>query len=168
MDSRTIEDPIQAEVARVLRDAVGLALALPFAAVTRMQRCTATTVGRVTAPLRLLWSLADATFGRALSPVESALDVVNPPRPVPSPAATARRLPTEPAEAVDELDEELADDDDAAAAALPIEEYESLAASHVVARLGALTSEELRAVRAFEAAHRGRRTVLGKIDQLLA
>ena len=51
---------------------------------------------------------------------------------------------------------------------LPIEEYESLAASQVVARLPTLTTAELEDVRAFESAHRGRRTILGKIDQLLA
>ena len=56
---------------------------------------------------------------------------------------------------------------EAAAEELPIEEYESLAASHVVARLEGLSPSELRRVRRFEAAHRGRRTVLGKIDQLL-
>ena len=50
---------------------------------------------------------------------------------------------------------------------LPIEEYESLAASQVVARLPALTADELATIRRFEAAHRGRRTVLGRIDQLL-
>ena len=54
------------------------------------------------------------------------------------------------------------------AATLPIDEYESLAASQVVARLPSLTPGELGAVRRFEADHRGRRTVLGKIDQLLA
>jgi hypothetical protein len=54
------------------------------------------------------------------------------------------------------------------AAALPIDEYESLAASQVVARLPSLTPGELGVVRRFEADHRGRRTVLGKIDQLLA
>jgi hypothetical protein len=59
-------------------------------------------------------------------------------------------------------------DGPADAAHLPIEQYESLAASHVVARLEALTTDELHTVRSFETAHRGRRTVLGKIDQLLA
>ncbi len=54
------------------------------------------------------------------------------------------------------------------AATLPIDEYESLAASQVVARLPSLTPGELGAVRRFEADHRGRRTVLGRIDQLLA
>ena len=54
-----------------------------------------------------------------------------------------------------------------AADELPIEEHESLAASHVVARLGDLDPSELREVRRFELAHRGRRTVLDRIDQLL-
>jgi hypothetical protein len=49
---------------------------------------------------------------------------------------------------------------------LPIAEYESLAASQVVQRLGSLLPEELEAIRAFEVAHRARRTVLGKIAQL--
>ena len=51
---------------------------------------------------------------------------------------------------------------------LPIADYESLAVSHVVDRLPTLTGAELAAVRAFETAHRGRRTILGRIEQLLA
>ena len=50
----------------------------------------------------------------------------------------------------------------------PIDDYESLAASQVVDRLPTLRPDELEAVRTFEAGHRGRRTILGKIDQLLA
>lgn len=51
---------------------------------------------------------------------------------------------------------------------LPIAGYESLAASQVVARLDRLDAADLRRVAAFETAHRGRRTVLGKIEHLLA
>jgi hypothetical protein len=61
-----------------------------------------------------------------------------------------------------------ADTDAAPAAVLPIEDYESLPASYVVARLQHLEPAELETVRAFEEAHRGRRTVLGRIEQLLA
>ena len=46
--------------------------------------------------------------------------------------------------------------------------YEDLAASHIVARLDRLSPAELAEIRAFEVANRGRRTVVGKIDQLLA
>lgn len=51
---------------------------------------------------------------------------------------------------------------------LPIAEYESLAAIHVVERLGSLRPDELEAVRSFEQGHRGRRTVLAKVAQLQA
>ena len=51
---------------------------------------------------------------------------------------------------------------------LAIPGYEDLAASHIVARLDRLTRSELVAIRAFEVANRGRRTVVGKVDQLLA
>lgn len=51
---------------------------------------------------------------------------------------------------------------------LALEGYESLAASQVVARLERLQPAELERIRDFEANHRGRRTILGKIEQLLA
>jgi hypothetical protein len=50
--------------------------------------------------------------------------------------------------------------------ALPIPEYDSLAASQVVPRLAGLAPNELEAVRTYEAARRGRRTILAKIAQL--
>jgi hypothetical protein len=53
------------------------------------------------------------------------------------------------------------------AADLPIREYDGLSASQVVSRLSGLTPTELRAVRAYEDASRGRRTVLLAIDRLL-
>jgi hypothetical protein len=49
---------------------------------------------------------------------------------------------------------------------LPIVDYQSLAASQVVAKLSSLDGEELAAVERFERTHRRRRTVLGKIEQL--
>lgn len=53
-----------------------------------------------------------------------------------------------------------------AAADLAIPGYDSLSASQVVQRLAGLSGEELRAVAAYEQAHRGRRTILNRIDQL--
>lgn len=53
-------------------------------------------------------------------------------------------------------------------AVLPIGGYDSLAASQVVGRLGTLTDAELDAIEAYETAHRARRTILGKINQLRA
>jgi hypothetical protein len=54
---------------------------------------------------------------------------------------------------------------------LPVEElaipgYDSLAAPQVVQRLGGLSAGERDAVRRYEEAHRGRRTILSKITQL--
>jgi len=53
-------------------------------------------------------------------------------------------------------------------AALPIPGYDALSASQVVERLAGLSPDELDAVRSYEGAHRNRRTILGKIDQISA
>jgi hypothetical protein len=49
---------------------------------------------------------------------------------------------------------------------LAIPDYDSLSASQVVSRLAGLGPAELDAVRAYEAAKRGRKTILNKIAQL--
>jgi hypothetical protein len=51
---------------------------------------------------------------------------------------------------------------------LAIPDYDSLSASQVVTRLEGLSPDELEAVRAYEAAHRGRKTILNKAAQLQA
>ncbi|HET6949498.1 MAG TPA: hypothetical protein VFI47_03925 [Acidimicrobiales bacterium] len=51
---------------------------------------------------------------------------------------------------------------------LAIPDYDSLSASQVVTRLEGLSGDELEAVRAYEAAHRGRKTILNKVAQLQA
>jgi hypothetical protein len=53
-------------------------------------------------------------------------------------------------------------------ATLAIPDYDGLSASHVVNRLEGLSAAELEAVRAYEAANRGRKTILSKIAQLQA
>jgi len=58
--------------------------------------------------------------------------------------------------------------DDGAAAALAIPNYDSLSASQVVQRLDGLSQAELQEVRAHEAGHRHRRTILSRVEQLLA
>lgn len=49
---------------------------------------------------------------------------------------------------------------------LAIPDYDSLAASQVVARLGGLRPDELEDVRRYEASHRARKTIMGRIAQL--
>ena len=52
------------------------------------------------------------------------------------------------------------------AEALAIPGYDSLSASQVLPRLAGLGTGELEAVRDYELAHRGRKTILGRITQL--
>jgi hypothetical protein len=56
----------------------------------------------------------------------------------------------------------------AGASSLAIPGYDTLSASQVIPRLDALRPAELEAVRAYEAAHRGRRTILNRVAQLQA
>jgi len=51
---------------------------------------------------------------------------------------------------------------------LPIQDYDSLAASQVVPRLATLAGEDLRIVQRYERATRNRQTILNRVDQLLA
>lgn len=51
---------------------------------------------------------------------------------------------------------------------LAITDYDSLSASQVVTRLEGLEPDELEAVRAYESAHRGRKTILNKVAQIQA
>lgn len=55
-----------------------------------------------------------------------------------------------------------------AAETLAIPDYDSLSASQVVPRLEGLVRAELHAVKDYEVAHRGRKTILNKIAQLQA
>ena len=50
---------------------------------------------------------------------------------------------------------------------LPIAGYDSLAASQIVARLEGLSTVELVDVQSYETSHRGRRTILSRVAQLL-
>ena len=67
----------------------------------------------------------------------------------------------DPADDADETDAPDADE-------LPIADYDSLAASQVVPRLSSLGVDELSAVRTYESSNRGRRTILNRVEQLLA
>jgi hypothetical protein len=76
-------------------------------------------------------------------------------------------LPTEPPERASASGETPITGDAAPnASALGIPDYDELSASQVVERLDGLQTGELDAVRAYEEAHRARRTILFKIEQL--
>jgi hypothetical protein len=48
----------------------------------------------------------------------------------------------------------------------PFDGYDTMAAAHIVQRLRGMSDHELAAVAAYETHHRGRRTILAKVDQL--
>ncbi|MFN0089104.1 MAG: hypothetical protein ACKVWR_02380 [Acidimicrobiales bacterium] len=98
-------------------------------------------------------------------PAEPAPAPADATSPAPAPAEPAPPAADAPPPAADAAEAEPAAPADAAA--LGIAEYESLSASQVVPRLAGLTRSELEAVRAFEQAHRARRTILNRVDQLL-
>jgi hypothetical protein len=151
MPRRSPNDPVRAEVEQWLRAFVTAGLAVPRAAASTLQQCVGGRLGEVTnrvaEPMRLIRSIVQLATGAP-------------------PNDGTHGEPDESAPA-DDADSAPGDDAPDTAVQLPIDEYESLAASHVVARLDSLTPTELRQVRRFEVAHRGRRTVIGRIDQLL-
>ena len=77
----------------------------------------------------------------------------------PEPEATPQPAPAPPTPVAD--GEPVPD-----VASLAIPDYDNLSASQVVPRLGGLSEGELDAVRRYESAERGRKTILSKIAQL--
>lgn len=147
-------DPIREDVERALRRVVDVTVVAPWRLATWMPRHVLRCLGRLVpsegaTAVRSLTELAR----QAVSPAETERDGVPTPRGAPVASVATPTTSTSSASVPVATD-------------LPIEDYESLAASQVVTRLGALTPAELRTLHAFESAHRGRRTILGKIDQL--
>jgi hypothetical protein len=96
---------------------------------------------------------AGKAFTRAREQAEGRLGDLSgttAPPAAPAPAAAAPRAATSGPEGAD----------------LAIPGYDSLSASQVLPRLEGLAAGELEAVRAYEAEHRGRKTILGRIAQL--
>lgn len=111
---------------------------------------------------------------KRLGPVQEQVETVladlglvprpSPSAPAPDPAPDVAPAPV--VEVVPDPEPEPAPALDASELAIP--DYDSLAASQVVPRLRALGPDELEAVRAYEAAGRGRKTILNRIAQLQA
>lgn len=57
---------------------------------------------------------------------------------------------------------------DSAATKLPIDNYSSRTALEIIAELDGMNAEQLAQIAAFESVNRARRTIISKIDQLLA
>jgi hypothetical protein len=92
-------------------------------------------------------------------------------RATPAPAAAPTPASAGPAPAPEPVRAEPASSGAAPAplaGTLAIPAYDSLSASQVVPRLSGLSPTELAAVRDYEAAHRGRKTILNRVAQLQA
>jgi len=100
-------------------------------------------------------------IGDSITPV--APEPPAPEPPTPAPARSARATATKVAAmAVDGVTQSIS------AASLAIPDYDGLSASQVVNRLAGLSPVELTNVQLYEAAHRGRKTILSKVAQLQA
>jgi hypothetical protein len=151
-------DPLRAEVEATLRRVVSSGLALPCSVVRAAQR----TGGEVLAIARAMFNVTtDGVLGWDVDAGVPRLDPTVTPSSAPAATATGSRG----ARLGDA--QQAVDAPPSGAVHLAIQGYEDLAASHIVARLGRLDRDELRDIREFEVANRGRRTVVAKIDQLL-
>ncbi len=98
-------------------------------------------------------------LGDSVTPVSSGSD-----RP---PARTQDAASSTTTKAADPIDAATKAAGEAVSAeSLAIPDYDGLSASQVVNRLAGLSVDELRSVQLYEAAHRGRKTILSKIAQL--
>ena len=110
-------------------------------------------------------SLGQVALAFGLPKLRERVESVLGRRPTPAPAARPKSVVTPRPPAVNHLS--VAPDTDAPGSdELPIPGYDALSASQVVERLAGLGRDELDAVHAYETAHRQRRTILGKIEQL--
>ena len=101
--------------------------------------------------------------GRAAAPPPA-----RPARPVREPEPEPRPTPSAPSAPSTTATRAKSNGHGPSADSLAIPGYDSLAASQVVQRLAGLSSEELEAVREYEAATRGRKTILNRVAQLQA
>src|SRR4051812_27857760 len=100
--------------------------------------------------------------------------VTPPARPAPSPTSTASAPPSTPATRNGASGNGASGNGAApgpatarpSSEALAIPAYDTLSAPQVVQRLAGLSAAELESVRAYEAATRGRKTILNRVDQL--
>jgi hypothetical protein len=112
-------------------------------------------------------SSAPSTASPAAAGVADATTVPEPePAPASAPMTAGGGAPDTTDRGEVTVDAPNSNGDLASSAGLPIPGYDALSASQVVQRLTGLAPEELDAVHEYEASHRQRRTILGKIEQL--
>ena len=120
-------------------------------------------VGRIRQELTLARFIGKMAVDQGRRELQRRLDGDHPSRATSTPATTTR-APDD----VDAAPEPSADepDDVPLAADLALDDYDQLPAAQIVAKLASLTPAERAQIGRYEAAHRHRRTVLGKLGQL--
>jgi hypothetical protein len=103
---------------------------------------------------------------RAAGVISFLGDSITPLQPEPSPAPPARPRTARSTAAKVATKAASAASSAISAATLAIPDYDGLSASQVVNRLAGLSPVELENVQLYEAAHRGRKTILSKVAQL--
>ncbi|HET9732921.1 MAG TPA: hypothetical protein VFP54_09630 [Acidimicrobiales bacterium] len=161
-DKTPIDTALELLVYAPLGLAITLTEEMPSLVEKGRQRLTmARMMGQMAAPQ--LQSEAEKAIksvaARVTAPPRPAAAPTPPPAPAAETAPAPAPQPEEPprSQAAPELSAELA-----------IPGYDTLSAMQVVQRLNGLDPKELGQVRSYEAAHRGRKTILGRADQLLA
>jgi hypothetical protein len=156
--------PVPPEVKRRIDDSVGMArtVAEGGLGVAREVAGTGFGVARDVAGSALSQFLAMRANGDPTPPPGGAPGApapTDPTAPAAAPTPSPAAEPTMPPETTWRADVP-------AAESLPIPDYDELSASQVVERLEGLDRASLEAIRTYEASHRGRNTILGKIAQL--
>lgn len=149
-DTATFGDPVRAQVEATLRRLVADVTAIPCHVTRSVQR-------RVEQPIAVVRTM-----------VSLAVNTVLGQTPFSRPGTPSGTADTAPPPITGRAYTRAAPAPEHPTAVLPIDDYESLAASQVVSRLERLDLDELAAIEEFELSHRGRRTILGKIEQLRA
>ena len=163
MSATAAADPIRAQVEETLHELLDAVIAVPCSITRRVRDTAGRSVDRVstvvTTSVGLARSVGELVLGGLLG-----RDLLRPAANDGSraPSTLPEHHAADGPSVVDGAGEPESD-----AETLPLEGYESLAASQVVARLDRLSQADLAQIKEFELANRGRRTILGKIDQLL-
>ena len=114
-------------------------------------------LGKQAPAAKMIGEMAVATGRKKVEERLEDLGVLGGDEPAPAAAKTAASKPDNAADSASDV---------AAPTQLPIEDYDGLPAVQIIPLLASLTKDERDAVRAHETAGRGRRTIIGKLDQL--
>ncbi len=152
-----------ADASSMLRAAVDVLVFAPLGFGAMLLEDSPAAVERARSELSNARFIGRFAVQRGVAEVRERLDTAT--SPVPPSADVAESAVTERVAALDGV-VPTTDSILPAADELALPDYDTLPAIDIVAKLDALSDDELDAIRRYESAHRQRRTVLGKLSQL--